>query len=266
MGTNKPQETPVAYTSTSAPGAANSNSNCCAIGTMEPTDKEPPAKLPVEELDLDALVDSDVWKFVKSKWNGTVRFYAHRRTRRPLCLGKGSSRHDPTMVGVVVFFRPPEAEDTPCQNILMECGVDQAHIMVRLVEAMYSKRDVTILGSKLEKEETWRRFEEAHAREMEPRLLVLSEESKKRKREEKPPEPEAKKAKPAKEEEDEDMCAICMERKANTTTSCPHTVACQECSDKLAANPGDHAANHCVYCNQKITAVFESDGSVRVID
>jgi len=79
-----------------------------------------------------------------------------------------------------------------------------------------------------------------------------------------------KKRKPtAKKVEEEKECSVCLkmkELKTLTTTSCGHTVACQECSDRMMNRADAHFRNHCVICRQKLEFVVESSGDIRIIN
>ena len=222
---------------------------------------DPPAKHPAAaDLDLDSFVDDSVWEFIKEKWDGIVRFYAHRKTLRPMCLSKGSSRHDLTSVGLIIFFRPPSMESTPVQNIKMECSLENASLVMKMVDKIYQMG--VCLGIPM-RQETWDRFEAAYDHEMAPRLISTQTKTRSRS-----PEASTKRKKrcPSPKEEEASLCAICLERPSNTTTSCAHPVVCQECSKELASHPERHSSKHCVYCNQKLTAVYESNGEVRKIE
>ncbi len=222
---------------------------------------DPPAKHPAAaDLDLDSFVDDSVWQFVKEKWDGIVRFYMHRKTLRPMCLSKGSSRHDLTFVGLIVFFRPPSMESTPVQNLKMECSPKSTPLVMKMVDNVYQAGVCLDISTR---QETWDRFETAYDIEMTPRLI--SAPTKKRSRS---PEASTKRKNrcPPPKEEEASLCVICLERPPNTTTSCAHTVVCQECSKELASHPEKHSSKHCVYCNQKLTAVYESNGEVRKIE
>ena len=223
---------------------------------------DPPTdRLPAADLDLDSFVDDSLWEFVKEMWNGSVRFYTHRGTRRPMCLTKGSSRHDLTFVGVILFCRPPQTEKDGCQNIKMECTVEQASMAVTIVGNMYDMGRV--LDTEKEMQDS---FEAAYVADMSRRRMVgvkrpltpeppaLSGSD-----DERPAEPERKKPR-------DTICAVCLDRPANTTTSCLHTVVCQDCSDDMAAHPEKYSASHCVICDQRLTAVYESNGDVRKIE
>ena len=191
---------------------------------------------------LDAFVDSSKWKYVKSIWNNIGRLYSHTITHRPLCLTKGGSRHDPTFVGVIIFYRPLDAQI----NIKMECLPDMAINMVSTVEEIYSKASVL---NPVQEVAVWNQFAKTYINDMMPRLIMSKEHK-----------PEEKK------EEEEELCSVCDERPPTTTTSCGHTVACQACSDRMMNRADAHFRNHCVICQQKLEFVVESNNDIRIIN
>ncbi len=199
---------------------------------------------------LDAFVDFTKWKYVKSIWNDIGHLYSHTITHRPLCLTKGGSRHDPTFVGVIIFYRPLDAQI----NIKMECMPNMAIAMVSTVEEIYSKASVL---NPVQEVAVWNQFAKTYINDMTPRLIISKEK--------KPEEKEEEKPEPAEKKE----CSVCMkmkELKTLTTTSCGHTVACQECSDRMMNRADAHFRNHCVICQQKLEFVVESNDDIRIIN
>ena len=218
---------------------------------------------------LDAFVDSTKWKYVKSIWNNIGQLYEHIITHRPLCLTKGGSRHDPTFVGVIIFYRPVGAQI----NIKMECMPNMAIAMVSTVDEIYSKASVL---KPVQEVAVWNQFAKTYINDMTPRLIMAKE---------KKPKPKAKKIPVRKTknssikkrktppvrkvEEEKKECSVCMkmkELKTLTTTSCGHTVACQACSDRMMNRADAHFRNHCVVCNQKLEFVVESNDDIRIIN
>ncbi len=211
---------------------------------------------------LDAFVDSTKWKYVKSIWNNIGHLYSHTITHRPLCLTKGGSRHDPTFVGVIIFYRPLDAQI----NIKMECMPNMAIAMVSTVDEIYSKASVL---NPVQEVAVWNQFSKTYINDMMPRLIMSKEKKPKTK---KIPVRKTKnnikkrKSTAKKVEEEEELCSVCDENPATTTTSCGHTVACQACSDRMMNRADAHFRNHCVICQQKLEFVVESNNDIRIIN
>ncbi len=231
---------------------------------------------------LDAFVDSTKWKYVKSIWNNIGHLYEHTITHRPLCLTKGGSRHDPTFVGVVIFYRPLDAQI----NIKMECLPNMAIAMVSTVDEIYSKTSVL---NPVQEVAVWNQFAKTYINDMMPRLIMSKEKKPKTKAKKIPVQKTKnsikkrktpvrksavvvkKKRKPTakKVEEEKKECSVCMkvkEFKTLTTTSCGHTTVCQICSDRMKNRADAHFRNHCVICRQKLEFVVESNDDIRIIN
>ncbi len=197
---------------------------------------------------LDAFVDSTKWKYVKSMWNDVVHLYSHTISHRPLCLTKGGSRHSPTFVRVIIFYRVPSGQ----MNIKMECLPDMAINMVSTVEKIYSEASVL---NPVQEVTIWNQFVETYINDMTPRIISKLY----------GPEPKPEKPEPAEKKE----CSVCMEMKeltTLTTTSCGHTTVCQTCSDRMMNRVDAHSRNHCVICQQKLEFVVESNDDIRIIN
>ena len=205
---------------------------------------------------LDAFVDSTKWKYVKSIWNDIGHLYSHTITHRPLCLTKGGSRHDPTFIGVIIFYRPLGAQI----NIKMECLPNMAINMVSTVEKIYSKASVL---NPVQEVAVWNQFAKTYINDMMPRLIMSKEEKPEEEEEEKE---EKSTEEEEEEEEEEELCSVCHENPPTTTTSCGHTVACQACSDRMMNRADAHFRNHCVICQQKLEFVVESNDDIRMIN
>ncbi len=218
---------------------------------------------------LDAFVDSTKWKYVKSIWNDIGHLYSHTISHRPLCLTKGGSRHDPTFVGVIIFYRPLDAQ----MNIKMECMPNMAIAMVSSVDEIYSK--VSVLNP-VQEVAVWNQFAKTCINDMTPRLIMSKEKKPKRKtpvrksavvkKKRKLTAKKVEEEKKVEVEEEEELCSVCHVNRPNTTTSCGHTVACQACSDRMKDRADAHFRNHCVICRQKLEFVVESNDDIRIIN
>ncbi len=206
---------------------------------------------------LDAFVDFTKWKYVKSIWNNIGQLYEHTITHRPLCVTKGGSRHSPTLVGVIIFHRPPSAQ----MNIKMECMPNMAINMVSTVEKIYSEASVL---NPVQEVAVWNQFVETYINDMTPRLIIPKEHKPKPEKEK--PEPEEEEEEEEEKKEEEELCSVCDERPSNTTTSCGHRIVCQACSDRMKNRPNAHFRNHCVICQQKLEFVVESNDDIRIIN
>lgn len=204
----------------------------------------------MESTHPDPAIDSKIWEHVIR--GGEARFYRHRRTGWPLCVNTTDPNPDTGGGGLFVFFKPPGG---PQPNAKVEIAPKQLEIAVNLVEAAYAK--VPPMEPERERE-IWASFEAEHAKEMQPKVIILEADD----------EPPRKKRRKLSEEfapEEGELCSICLEREANTTTSCAHTVVCQQCSDEMKDKKGKHYRTHCVFCGQELTAILESDNSVRPV-